>query len=414
MVEIKEIQMTDKRNMMKFVRFPHKLFKGVKEYIPLLDGDEYNALTPKKNGAFEWSEARYWLAYKDGEIVGRIGAILNNKYNEKVNKKILRFTRYDFIDDEEVSKGLMEAVKGWAKELKCVELIGPIGFSDMDQEGMLIRGFDQVSMYITLWNYPYYIKHMEKMGFGKENDWNEYRISLPTEMSDPRVERLGRISELTLKHFNLHVRYFKSKKEIFPFIRTGLTIMNEVYGYLLGYTELSTRQMDEFIDNFGMVLNTDYLFAVQDENDRLVGYGFFAPSLCKSMKKCGGKLSLGGIASVVKDLTKNDTVDLYSIGVIPEYMGKGVNAIIMYEGIKACIKHGIKYAETGPELDINNRIQEQWKDFEKVQHKNRRCWKLSLEEKPAKKAPAKKPAAKKEETKAPTKKATSKKATAEK
>lgn len=378
MIDIKEIKINDKKAMLKFVRFPHELFKNVKEYVPLLDGDEYNTLKPKKNGAFEWSEVRYWLAYVGNKIVGRIGAILNHKFNKKVNKEIMRFTRFDFIDDYEVSKGLVDVVVEWAKERKCTEVIGPIGFSDLDQEGMLIDGFDQLSMYITLWNYPYYLKHMEKLGFGKENDWNEYHITLPTSIEDHRVQRLERISNLTLNHFNLHVKYFKNKKEIYPYIRKGLTIMNEVYDGLPGFTSLSERQMDEFICNFGIVLNTEYLFAVEDQNNKLVAYGFFAPSLSRAMKICGGKLSPKGIINLIKDLKHNDTVDLYSIGVIPEYMGKGVNGIIMLEGIKACIRNGIKYAESGPEAEINSGVQEQWKDYEKVLHKKRRCWKLEL------------------------------------
>ena len=374
MIEFKEVSIKDKKELFKFIRFPHKLFKDVEQYVPWLDDDEYAMLVPEKNGAFEWCEARYWLAYKGKEIVGRIGAILNHKYNQKVNKEIMRITRFDFIDDFEVSSGLVNQVKNWALERNCIEMIGPIGFSDMDQEGMLIRGFEHLSMYITLWNFPYYVEHMEKMGFEKENDWVEYRLTIPEKID----ERIDRIAQLSCKRFGYKIKYFKNKKELLPYIHKGLNIMNEVYAYLLGYTELSPRQMDEFIDNFKLVLNTDYLFAVESKDGELIGYGFFAPSLSRAMRKCNGKITLPGILALLHDLKKNDTVDLYSIGVRPEYMSQGVNAIILNEGIKACIKHGIKFAETGPELDINEKVQSQWKGFEHIQHKQRRCWRIDI------------------------------------
>ena len=405
MIEIKEIQMSNKKMMYKFIRFPHKLFKDVEQYVPTLDIDEYAMLTPKKNGAFEWCEARYWLAFEGKEIVGRIGAILNHKYNAKVNKEIMRITRFDFIDNFEVSSMLVNEVKKWAKERNCVEMIGPIGFSDMDKEGMLIRGFEETSIYITLWNFPYYVEHMEKMGFEKENDWVEYRIKIPEKID----ERVDRIANMSLKKFGYHIKYFKTKKEIYPYIHKGLNIMNEVYAHLLGYTELSPRQMDEFVDNFKLVLNTDYLFAVESKDGDLIGYGFFAPSLSRAMKKCGGKLTLSGISAVLHDLKKNDTVDLYSIGVRPEYMSQGVNAIILNEGIKACIKHGIKYAETGPELDINEKVQSQWKGFEYVQHKQRRCWRLPLVEPVVEDQPKLKKKTATKKVNVPAKKSTTKK-----
>ncbi|MCF0117969.1 MAG: N-acetyltransferase [Bacilli bacterium] len=376
MITIQEVNLKNKRELRKFVRFPHKIYRNVTQYVPSLDNDEMAMFIEEKNGALEWCATRCWMAYIDNEEVGRVGAIFNRKYNEKVNKIQMRITRFDFIDNKEVSKRLIDEVLKWARELNCTEIIGPIGFSDLDKEGMLIEGFDRDSLNFCIYNHPYYVAHMNELGFEKLNDWVEYRIKLP-EAIDPRLEK---IAEKSKEKFGYRVKYFKNKKEVIPYLRKGFKIMNQVYSHLLGYTELSERQMDEFVSNFGVVLNSEFLFAIEDKNDNLIGYGFFAPNVNKGMRKCMGRFTIPGIIRLMKDLLiikekhPNDTVDLYSIGVLPEYQSMGVNAVVMVEGFKACIKRKIKYAETGPELEYNHQIQSQWKDYEKEQHKKRRCW----------------------------------------
>lgn len=380
MVEIREVK--TKKELKTFVSFANELYENYPAYVPILIGDELDMFNPKKNGAYEWSDVRCFLAIQNDRVVGRVGLIHNRKYIEKTGKHQLRITRFDFIDDLEVSKALIDVAIQWAKELGCNELIGPIGFSDMDKEGMLIEGFDELSMYINIYNDAYYIRHMEAMGFEKECDWVEYKITIP-EKIDPRIER---IAERSIQKFGYKIVKFKHVRDAYPEIYKGLDIMNEVYAKLYGYTQLSVRQQKEFLNNFKWILNREYLFAIHTAEDELIGYGFYAPSLSHIMKeKAKGHLTISAALALLKNKTtdENDTVDLYSIGVRPEYMSKGVNAIILNEGIKACIKNHVKYAETGPCLETNKEIRAQWALFENRQHKRRRCWILHLEDKKA-------------------------------
>ncbi len=373
MIEIKEVK--TKKDLKKFCKFVNDLYKNNPYYIPSLVADEMGMFLPEKNGAYEWSDVRLFLAYKDKKIVGRVAGIYNRKYIEKVGKNQMRITRFDFIDDKEVSKALIDAIKAWALELGAKEIIGPIGFSDLDKEGMLIEGFEEESMYITIYNDPYYIEHMEAMGFEKECEWVEYRIEIPSEP----VPLLEKLAKRSMDKFGYKVHKCKTKKELLTYVYSCLDIMNQVYAKLYGYTELNTRQKDEFINNLGIILNTEYAYVVKTPDDKIVGYGLLAPSINRGMKKCNGKITIPGMITLLKDLKKNDSVDLYGIGVVPEYVGNGVNAIILNEGIKSCIKNGIKYAETGPELESNAEVQAQWKLFKHRQHKRRRCWILPLE-----------------------------------
>ncbi|MCF0118089.1 MAG: N-acetyltransferase, partial [Bacilli bacterium] len=377
---IKEIDCENKKELKEFIRFPHSLYKNCEQYVPSLDEDEMNMFLKSKNGALEWCDVRAWVAYKDDVMVGRVASIYNRKYIEKMNQRQLRVTRFDFIDDKEVSVALIEKVKEWGRELECYEIMGPIGFSDLDKEGMMIQGFDCQNLHFTLYNFPYYLEHMENIGFIKLNDWIEYRISIP-EQPDPHISSLA---EKSKQKFGYVVKKFKNKKSIMPYLRKVLCIMNKVYAHLLGYTELSERQMDEVAQNFGLILNHRFLFIIENKIGDLVGYGFFAPNINRGMRKCMGRITVPGIIRLFKDLLvikekkRNDTVDFYSIGVLPEYQSLGVNAIIVDEGIKACNKYGIKYAETGPQLEYNNPIHSQWKTFNKEQHIQRRCWRLAF------------------------------------
>lgn len=368
MIVLKEVK--SKKDLKKFIKFQNYLYKNNPYYVPPLIADEMAMFDPKKNGSYEWSDVYLFLAYQDKRIVGRVAGIFNRKYAEKVGKKQMRITRFDFIDDYEVSKTLIDKIKEIALTYDAHEIIGPIGFSDLDKEGMLIDGFDQLSMYITIYNHEYYLDHMKKLGFEKECDWFEYQIAIP----DHPLESLDRIANRTIKKFGYKVRKFASIKEATPAIYEGIDIMNVVYNKLYGYTAISERQKKEFMSNFKTILNVEYLYAIYNDKDELIGYGLLAPSVSKAMQKCKGKLTLKGIISLLKTMKHHDVVDLYSIGVRPEYMGNGVNVIILNEGIKSCIKNGVKFAETGPELETNAEVQAQWKLFNAKQHKKRRCW----------------------------------------
>lgn len=373
MITIKEV--TNKRDLKKFIKFPRELYKGNKNFVPFLDGDEMNMLTPKGNAAFEFCEAKYWLAYEDNKIVGRLGAIWHKRSNEIRNAKQIRFTRFDVVDNFEVTKLLFDKAIAWAKEIGMNEIIGPLGFSDLDKEGMLVEGFEHPSLVLTLYNHPYYVEHLTKLGFVKDIDWIEYRIEIPSEPN----ERLDQICKKTLERRDYYIHYFKTKKEMIAAIYEGLAIMNEVYSHLYGYVALTQNQIDEFIRNFSIVLNKKFVFAVKHKKtNELLGYGFLAPSLTKAMQKANGKLLPTGMFHILHDLKHFDTVDLYSIGVKKQYQNTGINAIIMNEAIKSCQRYNVKYAETGPELETNVQIQSQWKNFNHIQHKRRRSFKYEI------------------------------------
>lgn len=373
MLVIKEVK--TKSELKKFVKFPLKLYKNDKQYLPCLTGDEMKDLSPKTNGAFEYSEARYWLAYEGNKIVGRIGAIWNKKYNENKGCKQLRFTRFEVIDDIKVTEALMNKVIEWANEIGLEDIIGPIGFSDLDKQGLLIEGFDEPQMILALYNFPYYMKHLEKLGFVKDADWVEYRISMPEKID----ERISKIAEKTLERRNLYIKKFKNKKEIRPFFVKGLELMNEVYAHLYGYTALTDRQITELINKFIDVIVPKMLIAVlEKDTEKVAGYGLIVPSLTNAMRKAKGKVLPTGLFHVLHDLKHYDTVDFYSIGVSKEYQNQGVNAIILNEGIKVCVESGVKFAETGPELESNSQVQSQWDAFENRRNKRRRCYKLHI------------------------------------
>lgn len=369
MIEIFEVK--TKKDLKKFIKFPLSLYKKDPNYVPPLILDELDMFNPKKNGAFEHSKARCWIAINNGKIVGRIAAIWNKAYNKKTNKKQMRFSRYDVIDDFEVSKALFDTLKKFAKECKLNEIVGPMGFSDVDYEGLLVEGFDTPSMCITMHNFPYYKEHLIKLGFIKEIDWLEYRIQLPEKVD----ERLDVIAQKILESRDFEIRRFKNSKEMQPTVHEAILLMNEVYSHLYGYVPQNEQQIKEIQAKFKMVLNPRFVFTViNKKNDELIGYGLIAPNLSKPFKKCWGRLLPFGIFHLLRGIKKFDTVDLYSIGVKKEYQNTGVNAIILNEGIKACVAHKVRFAETGPELEINNEVQAQWKNYAREQHKRRRLF----------------------------------------
>ncbi len=372
MIVVKEIN--SKKDKLKFCKFPIKLYKGNKYFVPQLISDEMNVFNPKTNGAFDYCEAKMFLAYKDGKIVGRIGAILNKAYNEKINGKQIRFTRFDFIDDFEVSQALFNEVNKWTKELQMNEIIGPMGFTDLDKQGMLVEGFEEISMYITIYNYPYYLKHMEKLGMEKAADWVEYKIFIPNQLD----ERIDRLANRVMERNGYSLVTIKNMKEARPWFYKAIGVLNEAYSKLFGVVTLSPKQMDEYVDLLTTLGNPDYITAVINKEGELIGYGYVAPSISKSMQKNKGRVFPFGIFRLLKEIKTTKVIDFYSIGVLPEYQNTGVNAIIMNNTLKGLVKNKIEYCETGPELESNQQIQSQWKNAEHVNHKRRRCYKVSV------------------------------------
>lgn len=376
MIEIIEVK--TKKQLKKFVEFPNKLYKGNKYYCPPLAFDEMGTFIPKKNPAFEFCESRQYLAYKDKKLVGRIAGIISYPHCAKQKRNQIRFARFDAIDDIEVTKALFKAVRDYGKEKGMDEMIGPLGFVDIDREGMLIDGFDEYNLSITIYNYPYYMKHLEAMGFVKDVDWVEYQLKMPKEID----ERLIRISNRVQQRYGYQVKKFKNNKEIIPYAKKALEVINEAFDNLYAYVPLSDKLIDKCLKDYIPIVNKDYVIVVVDKNDQVIGFGLMVPSLASACHKHNGHLFPFGWISFLKALKskKNKILEMYFVAVKPEYQSTGVNAIIIVESLKACFKNGAELAETGPELELNEKVQDQWKGFDARQHRRRRSWIVKLDE----------------------------------
>ncbi len=374
-IEIKQINPSPKE-LCKFVKFGIDLYKGNSYFVPPLVFDEVDTLNPDKNPAFEFCQAKYFMALRNGTPVGRIAGIINTKVNERTGEKSLRFGFVDFIDDAEVVDALFKAVEQWGREQGMTSIVGPMGFSDMDHEGMLTDGFEEMGTMATIYNHPYYPVHMERMGYAKEAGWVEFRIEIPREVPD----KYARIAEIVRKKYNLRSLKFTSRKTLKEKYGQALfELINEAYDGLYGYSPLTPRQIDHYIDMYLGILRLDCLSVVVDSDDRLVGVGISLPSLSSALQKGRGRLFPTGWWHLIKALKwKNDVVDLMLVAVKPEYQNKGANAIIFNDMIPSFVKNGYKWAESNPELEDNASVQLQWQYFEYRQHRRRCAFKKSL------------------------------------
>jgi GNAT superfamily N-acetyltransferase len=368
MITIKEVK--TKKDGILFTEFPNKLYKGVEPYVPALSMDENNVFNPKKNPVFEYCDAIRFLAYKDGKLVGRIAGIINHKLNDERNLKQARFSRLDMIDDIEVTKELIEAVEEWALHFGCVDLIGPIGFTDFDRQGMLVDGFDELNMFITIYNHRYYHQHLEKMGFEKAVDWTEKQIMWPTEVSD----KVKRGADICRRRFGYQLIKLKKKKEVFQYVYEAFDMYNIAFNELYGFYPISRPVMDYYIKQMIALVNLDYIWFVKDKEGKIVAFTLIMPSLALANKRNNGKLFPFGVFRLMKAIKHYDVIDLYFIAVHPDHHGKGIIALMFEDAIGTGVAHGVKYAETGPELELNANMQNQWKDFEYREHKRRRCY----------------------------------------
>ena len=371
-VEIREVK--TKAESRLFVDYPNILYRDVKQHIPAFYADDLDDWDPKKNPAFTYCEAKRFLAYKDGKLVGRIGAILSHRANKTWNTKRMRFSQVDFIDDPEVSAALFGAVEDWARSKDCDQVHGPLGFCDLDREGMLVEGFDRRSMFITYYNHAYYNDHLAALGYGKDTDWVENLIILPTAGSETAL-KLERLADWVMKRKKLHKVDIKSPKDITPKqINQVFGLLNAAYAPLYGVVELAQNQIDKYAEKFVPMINPNLFCMVMDEQEELVAFGMCLPSLADAMKKARGRLFPLGWMHVLRALKHNDTLDMMLIAVKPELQGSGINAIVMNHIVQGAISMGIRYAESGPTLETNDKVQSQWKFFEHEQHKRRRCY----------------------------------------
>lgn len=374
-LEIRRLD-TSRGVLKKFVNFGIDLYKDNKYYVPSLVMDEINTLTPAKNPAFDFCESAYFMAYRDGKPVGRIAGIINNAVNQKTGEKSVRFGFVDFIDDREVSAALFDAVEKWGKENGMNQIVGPLGFTDMDPEGMLIEGFDKEGTMATIYNYPYYQQHIEALGFEKDIDWIEFRMAVP----DAIPERYARISDIIKRKYELDTpKYTNAKKLVKDYGQEIFKLINEAYKDLYGYSPLTPRQIDHYINMYIPVLRLDNVSLIVDKDKKLIGVGIAMPSLSKALIKSRGRLFPFGWTHLLKALKcQNDVVDLLLVAIKPEYQSKGVNALLFTDLIPYFIKNGYKYAESNPELEVNQRVQSQWQYFDTEQHKRRRAYKKAI------------------------------------
>jgi len=365
-----------KKFLKPYVKFGIELYKGNPCFVPPLILDEINTLLPQENPAFDFCRAQSFMAYRDGKPVGRITGIINDAYNRKVNRKILRFGFVDFINDDSVVDALFQAVATWGKKHGMTEIVGPMGFSDMDREGMLIEGFDEMGTMATIYNFPYYKDQMVRMGFVKEADWIEFRMTVP----DSVPEKYQRIADIVARRFGLRRFESKSRKVLKEkYGRAIFELINDAYKDLYGYVALSTRQVEYYIDMYLGLLRLDDLCLIVDSDDKLVGVGISMPSLSQALRKSSGKLFPTGWFHLLKAIRGgSDVVDLLLVAVAPEFQSKGVNAMIFASLIPAYIKNGYKFAESNVELETNSNVQKQWEYFEYRQHRRRRSWRKNL------------------------------------
>ena len=366
-------KVTTKKELKDFIRFNYELYKDNRYSVPDLYDDMLNTFSKKKNAAFEFCEADYFLAYKDGKLVGRIAGIINKRANETWGKKDVRFGWIDFIDDIEVSKILLETVEKWGRERGMTHIQGPLGFTDFDAEGMLVEGYDQLSTMATIYNYPYYPEHMEKLGYEKDADWVEYKIYIP----DGIPEKHQRISDLIQRKYSLKIKKYTSSKAIAKeYGQAIFELMNEAYSPLYGFSPSSQGQIKQYIKMYLPIVDLRMLTLITDANDALVGVGISMPSLSVALQKAKGRILPFGWYHLLKALfvKRAKVLDLLLVAIKPEYQNKGVNALLFSDLIPVYQKLGFKYAESNPELEMNGKVQAQWEYFDTELHKRRRAF----------------------------------------
>ena len=367
-VEITKV--SSKKDLKIFVRFANRLYKGNPYYVPSMPFDDMGTFDPKQNGAFDFSEAELYLARRDGEVVGRVAAIINRKANEAWNVDQVRFGWFDFIDDIEVSSALLDAVIAFGRSRGMKQIVGPLGFTDFDPEGMLVEGFDRLSTMALIYNHPYYPEHMKKLGYVKETGWIENLITIP----DSLPEKYIRVAEVVKERYDLKVRKFtrrQIRKEDYG--RKFFKLINETYCVLYGFSLLSDKQIDKHVDLYLSLIDARMLTFIEDKDGNLIAAGVSIPSLSRALQKCNGEIFPFGWWHLLKAmfLKKPETLDLLLIGVEPEWQSKGVVALLFMDLFQTYRKLGFKYAETNAMLEDNVKIQSMFGPFEKELHKRR-------------------------------------------
>lgn len=371
MIEIRTIPKTP-RSLRRFVSFGIDLYRGNDCYVPPLISDDVRTLDPRRNPAFDFCEAEYFMAFRDGRPVGRVAAIINRQVNEKHGERKVRFGFIDFIDDPEVSRALLDAVARWGADRGMTHIVGPLGFTDLDHEGMLVEGYDELGTMATIYNYPYYSRHLEALGFTKESDWLEFVMDVP----DAIPEKYNRIADIVKKKSGLRVVKYTSRSAIRrDYGHEIFRLINEAYDGLYGYSHLTDRQIDYYVRMYISLLDLKLVTLVVNEAGTLVAVGISMPSMSRALQKSHGRMFPTGWYHLLRGLKgKNDRVDLLLVAVKPEYQSRGANALLFQDLIPQYIAHGYRYAESNPEMETNEKVQSQWEYFTRRQHRRRRAY----------------------------------------
>jgi hypothetical protein len=372
-LHIKEVE--GRGELMEFIRFPFKLYRNNRYYVPPLISEEIKSLSKETNPAFEYSDAKYWLVYRGKEVVGRVAGIINHNYNQKTGIRYLSFGWLDFVDDENVFRLLMEQVISWGRQYNPQYIHGPIGFMEFDASGILVEGFDQLPTAYGKYNHPYYPQYLEKMGFAKEVDWLEYKIILPKVLP----EKLTSFGELIEKRQNLHYADTGSVKKILKYADGVFELLNAEYEQIFGFTALSQRQVEDLKKHFIPLLRLKYVAVILNSDDKVVGFGICLPSLSKALQKANGRLFPFGFLHIQKALYFNDTLDTLLIAIHKDYKHKGVNAMIFSRIWKGVVGKGFTSMESTRQLEHNKDVLNLWNKFEHSQHKRARCYIKPLE-----------------------------------
>ncbi|MBN2891286.1 MAG: hypothetical protein JXL97_05420 [Bacteroidales bacterium] len=366
-IEIKEV--ITKADMKKFVDLQFELYKGNKFWAPPLKKGEIKYLDPNLNPAFGYADAKFYLAYKDGKVVGRIGAIVNHKYNEKVGKKFVRFTKPEFTDDAEVVDALIKKVEDFGKEKGMEEIHGPLGFSNLDTQGLLTEGFEELQSVASVYHLPYYKDHFDRLGFEKENDWVEFTMTLTEDV----LSKASRGSAMIQKRYGFEVMHFNNTKEMKQYAPLVFEIINEAFEVLPYTTPFDTKLKQYYIDKYFDILNPKYVKALK-KDEELIGFQIAVPSMSKAMQKANGKLTIGGILALMKARKHNDTADLFLTGVVKKHQNSGAAVVLFSEIQNALHRDGIDTLETTGIFESNNEVIANWKNYQHVLNKRRRCY----------------------------------------
>lgn len=375
MAEIIIKEVVTKQDLTDFIKFPNILYKDNSNYVPPLIKDEMDQWNPAENPALSYSEAKQFLAYQNNKIVGRIAVMINHKEEQELGVKKVRFGWLDFIDDQEVSKALINIAIDFAKSHQTTKIEGPMGITNLDKAGMLTMGFDKLATMIGLYNYDYYPKHLENLGMIKEKEWVEFELNFPEILP----EKVVKFSQLISQKYKLRVLKFKNKKEILPLVEPMFKLLDETYKSLSTYVPFTDEQVKHYKEKYFGFIDKDFLVCVADENDNLVAFAITMPSYSRALQKAKGKLFPFGWWHFLQATKKNDRANFYLIGIHPEYQRRGVTAIL-FKGIHDnFISKGLKHLETNPELEDNKNVQLLWQDYNPVNHKRRRTYSLEID-----------------------------------